>query len=901
MNADLGQFVDNNVLPKLTAEQVFTHASHRWQKDGDKWRGGCPKHESQSGTSFYIDAPTLRWRCPACQVGGGPLQYLHWLATNFAEVSPRQKDFVDLARRCAEMVGEPFPERELTEAERRQAEKRETRRAILQAVQAAAEAVLWSERGKAALAYLASRGFSEDDCRSLGLGLYPTVAEIREAVKRAGHAESDARAIGVLNPKWEGYIVFPWADEYGQPLTLYSKCVGKTPPEGRSKTYALCNPADETGGDYEHTKRSPLYFDRAKRAGHKDIVLVEGVTDAALAQVRGETNVVACVAAELSRDQVATLARHRVESVTIALDPDQAGEGGIRSCVRNLLPARIAAYVAPQLPDGMDPDDFIQAEGVEAWRQHIKQAVHAFRWKARQIIADYKPADGWTDRAQDAVLRAANEFAAAWPVEHTCNLQRFFWPEIAAATGADARLLAEQAGQSRATQSNGKAHAEPRQDAKPAVEPAKHSSAPADKWPSPPESEAYHGLAGDIVRAIEPHSEADPAALLVQSLVAFGSAAGRTAHFRVEGDCHYLNEFAVLVGKSSKARKGTSWGQVARLMEGADQEWLERRTMGGASSAEGVIHQARDPVYEREKVKGKKGDPVEYQDVLVDPGEEDKRVLLLEPEFANVLKQAERQGNTLSVILRRAWESGDIKSLTKHSPTCCTGGHFSLIGHITADELRRYLTATEVANGLGNRHLYVCVKRSKELPEGSRPDSAAIAELQSRLARSLAFTRTVGEMRRDDEARTIWREIYGELSGDRPGIAGCLLARAEAHVMRLAMIYAVMDCSPAIGAEHLTAALSLWDYCERSVRYVFGDSVGDPLADELLRMIRGAGADGLSRTKMSGLLGRNKVAADLGRALGVLLEARLAHFRSVEPIGGVGRPSEVWFSGAAGT
>lgn len=898
MTTDLGQFVDNNVLPKLTAEQIFTHASHRWQKDGDKWRGGCPKHESQSGTSFYINVPTLRWRCPACQVGGGPLQYLHWLATNFAEVSPKRKDFVDLARHCAEMVNEPFPERELTEEEKRRAEKCETRRAILQTVQATTEAALWSERGKPALVYLASRGFTEDDCRNLGLGLYPTVDEIRQAVKKAGHSEGEARSAGVLNPKWEGYIVFPWADEYGQPLTLYSKCVGKSPPDGRSKTYALCNPADETGNDYEHTKRSPLYFDRAKRAGRKEVVLVEGVTDAALAQVRGETNVVACVAAELSRDQVATLARHRVECVTIALDPDQGGEGGIRSCIRSLLPARIAAYVAPQLPDGLDPDDFILAKGVAAWQAHIKQAVHAFRWKARQIIADHKPADGWTDRAQDALIRAANEFASAWPVEHTVNLQQFFWPEIAAAAGADARLLAEQAGQSRATKSNGdgKPHAELQ-----AAELPKHSSAPADNWPEPPAPEAYLGLPGDIVRAIEPHSEADPAALLVQSLVAFGSAAGRHAYFLAEADYHYCNEFVVLVGKSAKGRKGTSWGQTARLYEQADQTWLENRVKSGVSSAEGVIHLARDPVYTREKVGGKKGEPIVYQEVQSDPGEEDKRVLLLEPEFANVLKQAERQGNTLSVILRRAWECGDLQSLTKNSPMKCTGGHFSLIGHITADELRRYLTSTEIANGLGNRHLFVCVKRSKVLPEGSQPDTGRMAGLQARLAQALAFARNAGEMRRDEDARKIWHGIYGELSDGKPGIVGSLLGRSEAHVMRLAMIYAVMDSSPVIGAEHLTAALALWDYCERSVRYVFGDSVGDPLADELLRMIRGAGRDGISRTKISELLGRNKVAADIGRALGVLIESRLAHFRLVEAAGGMGRRSEVWFAGRAAT
>ena len=74
-------------------------------------------------------------------------------------------------------------------------------------------------------------------------------------------------------------------------------------------------------------------------------------------------------------------------------------------------------------------------------------------------------------------------------------------------------------------------------------------------WPDPPAEEAYYGLAGRIVRAIEPQTEADPAALLVQVLVAFGNNIGRVAHFDVEADRHHANEFAVIVGKTSKARE----------------------------------------------------------------------------------------------------------------------------------------------------------------------------------------------------------------------------------------------------------------------------------------------------------------------------------------------------------
>ncbi len=69
---------------------------------------------------------------------------------------------------------------------------------------------------------------------------------------------------------------------------------------------------------------------------------------------------------------------------------------------------------------------------------------------------------------------------------------------------------------------------------------------------------------------------------------------------------------------------------------------------------------------------------------------------------------------------------------------------------------------------------------------------------------------------------------------------GAVTARAEAIVMRLAVVYAVLDGRTHIGVEHLRAALAVWQYCEDSARYVFGDALGDPVADELLEALRGA-------------------------------------------------------------
>ena len=239
-------------------------------------------------------------------------------------------------------------------------------------------------------------------------------------------------------------------------------------------------------------------------------------------------------------------------------------------------------------------------------------------------------------------------------------------------------------------------------------------------WPAPLSPIAYSGVIGDIVRAIEPHTEADPAALLVQTMIMFGSVIGRTAHFRAEADTHHLNVSAVLVGLSAKGRKGVSLGQGRRLFEPVDQHWAENCITSGLSSGEGFIWSVRNPIEKQQPIK-KSGRVIDYEAVVEDPGVADKRLLVVEQEFASTLRVLSRDGNTLSALIRQAWDGLPMRALTKNSRAEATGAHVSIIGHITRDELRRYLDATERANGFGNRFLWVCVRRSKELPDGGGP------------------------------------------------------------------------------------------------------------------------------------------------------------------------------------
>jgi len=408
-------------------------------------------------------------------------------------------------------------------------------------------------------------------------------------------------------------------------------------------------------------------------------------------------------------------------------------------------------------------------------------------------------------------------------------------------------------------------------------------------WPAPPRNEAYYGLAGDIVRAIEPHSEADPVALLIQSLIMFGNIIGKTAYFIAEADRHYLNIFSALVGATSKGRKGTSFGQAKRLYESINPEWSKERIQSGLSSGEGLIWAVRDPIEKTEPIKDK-GRVVGNQNVVVDAGVLDKRLLDVEAEFASTLRVIGRDGNILSALMRQAWETGTLRVLTKNSPAKATNAHISIIGHITKNELLRYLDKTEMANGFANRFIWLCVKRSKELPEGGQIQMVDFALIVRRLRGAIDFANQVSEMKRDENAKSLWHKEYSRLSKETPGLLGALTGRAEPQVMRLACIYALFDCSDVVRIEHLQAALALWDYSESSVAYIFGDNLGDPIADTILASLR-SNPSGLSRTEISNLFKRHIDSTQISRALETLKEMGRV---KMNPEITEGRSKEIW-------
>lgn len=388
------------------------------------------------------------------------------------------------------------------------------------------------------------------------------------------------------------------------------------------------------------------------------------------------------------------------------------------------------------------------------------------------------------------------------------------------------------------------------------------TAAPAAAWPDPPAPEAFHGILGDIVGAVAPVTEADPVAILGSLLAYTGACMG---HWQTiyQGSTQAANLFVTLVGDSSTGRKGTAASIARDVMDAAYPDWT-KLIVAGLGSGEGLIGHLK-------RVE-----------------ETEHRAVVLESEFGRLLTVMAREGSTLSPVVRDAWDGVPMGRFLAREQSLVTWHHVSIAAHVTAVELRQKLTDTDAANGFGNRFLWLAVRRTKLIPFPESP-KRLVAGYTNSLYRAIDAAQVAGELHWSDLARERWEALYAEsATRARIGLLGALLARSEAQIARLALLYALLDRSSEVGAQHLAAAEALWGYAERSVIHVFGESTGDRHADALKRHLEDGPVEWEAAKKAVGL----RYAAELEAAVKVLSSLGLAEVVKVPRASG-GRPSRV--------
>lgn len=344
-------------------------------------------------------------------------------------------------------------------------------------------------------------------------------------------------------------------------------------------------------------------------------------------------------------------------------------------------------------------------------------------------------------------------------------------------------------------------------------------------WPTIDKA-AFYGLPGEVVRTLDPHTEADPAALLANFLVAFGSAVGPGPFVYVNRYKHQARLFLVVVGETAFGRKGTARGDIMTIFRDAAPVWFHTRVMGGLASGEGLITVLADENQKSDKKISK---------------HVDRRFMLTEEEFARVLVVASRKDSTVSTILRQAYDSNTLRVIRANNPLVANNVFVSVSADITPSELRQRITEVDVSSGFLNRFVFACVKRSKMLPEGGSLSDEELAFLVSRTEDAMKSARKVKQVQRSQAAKEMWREMYEEQWNTNPDeTLGMVLHRFAANCLRLSLTYALTDGSDVIEVEHLEAAYAFWRYCAESAAYVFGGLSGDPIADQIITALVGA-------------------------------------------------------------
>jgi hypothetical protein len=385
---------------------------------------------------------------------------------------------------------------------------------------------------------------------------------------------------------------------------------------------------------------------------------------------------------------------------------------------------------------------------------------------------------------------------------------------------------------------------------------------------------AYHGLVGQFVRAVSNYTEATDAGVMAHLLSAGGTYIG-PGPYHFAGGKQYARINAGLVGPTSTGRKGTSEVPVNGLMEWVDKKFWDEQHVSGLSSGEGLIAKVADiKIWNPETKEYDPGPPV------------DKRLNVTEPEFARVLANMGREGNILSHVIRDAFDSGNLATLTVN-PRQASGAHICMTVHCTPEELEERLHSLELVNGFANRFCWFFVKSDKVMPHTEPIPETVYEPLGNRLRevanlkeRNIDWTKA---------AAGRWEKEYERLREDRPGLEGKVLARGQAIVPRLALIYCLLDEEKrrrAMDVDHLEAALAVWAYCEGSAELLFESETDDKDADKLLKLLRARGP--MTATEMNKHLS-NAQKRRRDEALNTLMALSLVA-KSTEDTGG--RPAE---------
>lgn len=351
--------------------------------------------------------------------------------------------------------------------------------------------------------------------------------------------------------------------------------------------------------------------------------------------------------------------------------------------------------------------------------------------------------------------------------------------------------------------------------------------------------DALPGWIGGFVTVACRDSEAHPAAVLSTLLLRFGAEC-EGPYVQIGDAKQYARTFAIIVGESSRARKGTSSKAAMKLFSKLKD--AARYSPGPLSTGEGLIFAVRDAMYDIDKKTG--------EEIIIDPGVIDKRLFFHEQEFQPALASTRREGNTLSAIVRGFYDEGNAEPMTKTSRMKATKAHVVILGHITRAELK-LMTQIQMYNGFANRFLWIHAQRPKLVALPKPIPKEDLEKYRRIIASRVKEARKLRAVRLTKEAKSYWQEIYRSLSDEYPGAVGAVTSRIETHTIRLALIYALAMKKKVISVSELKAALALVTYAQQTAMILFSEHAVDVRREKILQALRNAPKLQMTKTEIS--------------------------------------------------
>ncbi|MCO1582401.1 YfjI family protein [Crossiella sp. SN42] len=405
-------------------------------------------------------------------------------------------------------------------------------------------------------------------------------------------------------------------------------------------------------------------------------------------------------------------------------------------------------------------------------------------------------------------------------------------------------------------------------------------------WLPPVEPAVFDCYLGTLAAQLDPNTEADPVGVMASLLGVVGVHLGPGPHLQIGYERHRLLIWPMLIGATGVGKKGTAYNAAKALLTHADNEFVAMNVHSGLSSGEGL-----SAVFAVDSEDGS-GKPGRKARLLP---EGDCRLVAYEPEWASVMARMRREGNTLSAVLRAAWEGGNLSTLNVDARVA-RQSHVGILAHITPKEFRAKVTAADMAGGTYNRFLPIAVAQSKYLPNPAAADPALLVELGAGLARRLQQAAEFGPVGFTDAGALAWQGLYVEFGshhGDDSPVEE-FVSRAAPHCLRIAAIYAALEGTDQIGPTHLEAAAALVRYSIASARAVIAP---DDTLRRLAAFITEAGPTGRTRTEITTQLFPNarRDGIDPSALLDQLVTAgRIVQSKRPRPDGRPGRGTEVY-------